>query len=99
MLGLICYTFVTMVGGNPDHWAYGFTYWKNPVSRNKPIFTVFANNYCASRAHLSSTSFLETLVASSDLFLALFKAPSRQYPPYTWLTSSMADGILQYGRS
>ncbi|OKL62475.1 hypothetical protein UA08_02556 [Talaromyces atroroseus] len=30
MLGLIAYTFVTMVGGNPDHWAYGFTYWKNP---------------------------------------------------------------------
>lgn len=35
MLGLICYTFVTMVGGNPDHWAYGFTYWKNPVSRSQ----------------------------------------------------------------
>ncbi|KAJ5569394.1 hypothetical protein N7450_011880 [Penicillium hetheringtonii] len=32
MLGLICYTFVTMVGGNPEHWAYGFTYWKNPGS-------------------------------------------------------------------
>ncbi|KAJ5679164.1 hypothetical protein N7462_007408 [Penicillium macrosclerotiorum] len=30
MMGLICYTFITMVGGNPDHWAYGFTYWKNP---------------------------------------------------------------------
>ncbi|OKO94333.1 General amino acid permease AGP2 [Penicillium subrubescens] len=30
MLGLIAYTFVTMVGGNPEHWAYGFTYWKNP---------------------------------------------------------------------
>ncbi|KAJ5819470.1 hypothetical protein N7474_005061 [Penicillium riverlandense] len=30
MMGLICYTFVTMVGGNPEHWAYGFTYWKNP---------------------------------------------------------------------
>lgn len=33
MLGLIAYTFVTMVGGNPEHWAYGFTYWKNPVSQ------------------------------------------------------------------
>ncbi|OGE51279.1 hypothetical protein PENARI_c014G06257 [Penicillium arizonense] len=30
MMGLICYTFVTMVGGNPEHWAYGFTYWKSP---------------------------------------------------------------------
>ncbi|KAJ5545261.1 hypothetical protein N7535_006355 [Penicillium sp. DV-2018c] len=32
MIGLICYTFVTMVGGNPWNWAYGFTYWKNPGS-------------------------------------------------------------------
>jgi amino acid permease len=31
MLGLMMYTFITMVGGNPDHHAYGFTYWKNPV--------------------------------------------------------------------
>lgn len=31
MLGLMMYTFVTMVGGNPRHHAYGFTYWKNPV--------------------------------------------------------------------
>ena len=33
MMGLICYTFVTMVGGNPEHWAYGFTYWNNPVGQ------------------------------------------------------------------
>lgn len=33
MLGLICYTFVTMVGGNPHHDAYGFRYWKNPVRK------------------------------------------------------------------
>lgn len=32
MVGLIFYTFVTMVGGNPDHDAYGFRYWDNPVS-------------------------------------------------------------------
>jgi len=40
MLGLICYTFVTMVGGNPEHWAYGFTYWKNPVGRSQPLHAV-----------------------------------------------------------
>lgn len=32
MLGLMGYTFVTMVGGNPTGHAYGFTYWENPVS-------------------------------------------------------------------
>ena len=37
MLGLIMYTFVTMVGGNPSGHAYGFTYWNDPVSRTPPI--------------------------------------------------------------
>ncbi|KAE9567699.1 General amino acid permease AGP2 [Colletotrichum fructicola] len=27
---LTCFTFVTMVGGNPQHDAYGFRYWKDP---------------------------------------------------------------------
>lgn len=27
---LFSFTFVTMVGGNPNHDAYGFRYWKNP---------------------------------------------------------------------
>ncbi|KFY37042.1 hypothetical protein V495_07431 [Pseudogymnoascus sp. VKM F-4514 (FW-929)] len=32
MIGLIAYTFITMVGGNPDRDPYGFRYWKNPGS-------------------------------------------------------------------
>lgn len=28
---LFCFTFITMVGGNPKHDAYGFRYWKDPV--------------------------------------------------------------------
>lgn len=31
-LGLIFYTFITMVGGNPKHDAYGFRYWNDPGS-------------------------------------------------------------------
>ena len=31
MLGLISYTFVTMVGGNPRRDPYGFRYWNDPV--------------------------------------------------------------------
>lgn len=30
MIGLFFFTFITMVGGNPLHDAYGFRYWKNP---------------------------------------------------------------------
>lgn len=40
MMGLISYTFVTMVGGNPEHWAYGFTYWRNPVSQGQYLYAV-----------------------------------------------------------
>ena len=29
---LFFFTFITMVGGNPQHFAYGFTYWQNPGS-------------------------------------------------------------------
>jgi amino acid transporter len=30
IVGLIAFTFIVMVGGNPQHHAFGFTYWKNP---------------------------------------------------------------------
>lgn len=30
ILMLFCFTFVTMVGGNPQRDAYGFRYWSNP---------------------------------------------------------------------
>lgn len=36
MLGLILYTFITMVGGNPRHDAYGFRYWHDPVRTPPP---------------------------------------------------------------
>lgn len=29
-IGLIFFTFITMVGGNPQHEAFGFRYWNNP---------------------------------------------------------------------
>ncbi|KAL4862835.1 hypothetical protein BDV12DRAFT_190109 [Aspergillus spectabilis] len=32
MLGLMMYTFITMVGGNPDKDPYGFRYWRDPGS-------------------------------------------------------------------
>lgn len=32
IVGLIAYTFIVMVGGNPAHDTFGFRYWKNPGS-------------------------------------------------------------------
>ena len=36
---LIFYTFITMVGGNPLHDAYGFRYWKDPGPMAEYIHT------------------------------------------------------------
>ncbi|KAK7736721.1 hypothetical protein SLS53_006931 [Cytospora paraplurivora] len=36
---VFCFTFVTMVGGNPQHDAYGFRYWQNPGSFAEYIHT------------------------------------------------------------
>lgn len=33
-IGLMFFTFITMVGGNPQHDAYGFRYWRSPGSFN-----------------------------------------------------------------
>ncbi|EGV63201.1 hypothetical protein CANTEDRAFT_98365 [Yamadazyma tenuis ATCC 10573] len=38
-LGLIFYTFVTMVGGNPQHDVYGFRYWVDPGVMNEYLTT------------------------------------------------------------
>lgn len=35
--GLILFTFVTMVGGNPEHDAFGFRYWRDPG----PMFVAY----------------------------------------------------------
>lgn len=33
LIGIVfSFAFVTMIGGNPQHDAYGFRYWNNPVS-------------------------------------------------------------------
>ncbi|KAL1608126.1 hypothetical protein SLS60_003065 [Paraconiothyrium brasiliense] len=39
LLMVFSFTFITMVGGNPKHDAYGFRYWKNPGSFAEHITT------------------------------------------------------------
>lgn len=58
MMGLICYTFVTMVGGNPEHWAYGFTYWNNPVCQSQYFPFRLVLMRCRFRVASSNTLFL-----------------------------------------
>lgn len=62
------FTFVTMVGGNPTHDAYGFRYWNNPVGLcppSKPTHVFFYSDMLSSnRAHLPSISQQEQWAAS-----------------------------------
>ena len=60
--GLIVFTFVTMIGGNPLRDAYGFRYWKDPVSlpSYSPLDVLVAQDYIwECRALLRNTSNLE----------------------------------------
>lgn len=38
-IGLLFFTFITMVGGNPQHDAFGFRYWNNPGAFGEYITT------------------------------------------------------------
>ncbi|ODQ77817.1 hypothetical protein BABINDRAFT_163205 [Babjeviella inositovora NRRL Y-12698] len=37
-VGLMIFTFVTMVGGNPQHDAFGFRYWRDPGPLNEYLY-------------------------------------------------------------
>ncbi|CAG8923322.1 unnamed protein product [Penicillium salamii] len=39
MIILICFTFITMVGGNPNHDPYGFRHWRNPGAFSEYVST------------------------------------------------------------
>ncbi|KAI5480097.1 hypothetical protein MNV49_001757 [Pseudohyphozyma bogoriensis] len=36
IMGLLCFTFISMLGGNPLHDRFGFRYWKNPGAFTTP---------------------------------------------------------------
>ncbi len=64
MIGLFFFTFITMVGGNPLHDAYGFRYWNKPgafVAYNAPGGTgrflgILSCLYQASFSYVNSTA-------------------------------------------
>ncbi|RAH66747.1 general amino acid permease [Aspergillus aculeatinus CBS 121060] len=57
MIGLICYTFVTMVGGNPHHDAYGFRYWKDPGAFVSYLAAGNTGRFCGVLACMIQASF------------------------------------------
>ncbi|KAL5363848.1 amino acid permease-domain-containing protein [Aspergillus floccosus] len=56
-LGLIAYTFVTMVGGNPKHDAYGFRYWNNPGAFAEHLVSGSSGRLCGVLASIVQAGF------------------------------------------
>lgn len=44
-VALILFTFITMVGGNPQHDAFGFRYWRNPGAISSYEYTGSTGNF------------------------------------------------------
>jgi amino acid permease len=69
VIGLFFFTFITMVGGNPLHDAYGFRFWKDPgpfIERFEPgdlgkFLGVLSCLYQASFSYVELNSLGETL--------------------------------------
>ncbi|KAL8781648.1 MAG: hypothetical protein Q9213_005913 [Squamulea squamosa] len=56
-VGLILYTFVTMVGGNPRHDKYGFRFWREPGSFGEAYATGSLGQFCGFLVCLVQASF------------------------------------------
>lgn len=56
-VGLMLFTFITMVGGNPKHDAFGFRYWKDPGAFNTYLSTGSLGYFQAFVAVLSRASY------------------------------------------
>ncbi|KAK2765100.1 hypothetical protein FQN54_008799 [Arachnomyces sp. PD_36] len=88
MLGLISYTFVTMVGGNPDHDAYGFRYWRDPGSFVEHLVPGDTGRFCGLLACMIQGSF--TMVGPEFISMAAAEAENprrlmaRAFNSFVW---------------
>ncbi|KAF7554901.1 hypothetical protein G7046_g6681 [Stylonectria norvegica] len=76
LLILFCFTFITMVGGNPQHDAYGFRHWKNPGAFNEFHTTGALGRFEGFLAALWSASFTVVGPEYISMVAAEAKRPS-----------------------
>ncbi|WWC64264.1 uncharacterized protein I303_106874 [Kwoniella dejecticola CBS 10117] len=57
IIGLILFSFITMVGGNPQHDAFGFRYWRDPGLMNEYLATGAAGRFSGFWSILISASY------------------------------------------
>ena len=72
IFSLFFFTFVTMLGGNPKHYRYGFYYWDNPGSFAEYITTGTLGRFEGFLACVWSAAFCvvgpEYVLATSTIF-------------------------------
>jgi amino acid transporter len=88
---LFSFTFVTMVGGNPKHDAYGFRYWKNPGPMAEYHSTGNLGRFEGLLAALWSASF--TVVGPE--YIAMVAAESKR--PRTYIKSAFKTIYWRFG--
>ena len=90
---LFSFTFVTMVGGNPQHDAYGFRYWNNPGSFAEYIDTGALGRFEGFLACLWSASFTVVGPEYMSMVAAEAKRP-RLYIKQAFITVYWRFGIF-----
>lgn len=88
---VFCFTFVTMVGGNPQHDAYGFRYWKNPGSFAEHIHTGTLGRFQGFLGSLWSAAF--TIVGPE--YLAIVAGEAER--PRTYLKQAFKTVYWRFG--
>ncbi|KAF3763287.1 hypothetical protein M406DRAFT_261482 [Cryphonectria parasitica EP155] len=88
---VFCFTFITMVGGNPHHDAYGFTYWQNPGSFAEYIHTGTLGRFQGFLGALWSAAF--TIVGPE--YLAIVAGEAER--PRTYLKQAFKTVYWRFG--
>lgn len=93
---LFCFTFITMVGGNPQHEAYGFYYWQNPGS-----FAQYSPNGIITNANLGRfEGFLAALWSASFTvvgpeYISMVAAEAKR--PRTYIKAAFKTVYWRFG--
>ncbi|KAI3065378.1 hypothetical protein CBS147353_8435 [Aspergillus niger] len=102
MVGLLLYTFITMVGGNPRHDVYGFRYWRDPGAFVSYIVSGGVGRFCGVLACMIQGSF--TMVGPEYISMAAAEAArprrvmKKAYASYPWrLVTFFILGALSMG--
>ncbi|KAL3712189.1 hypothetical protein TMatcc_000886 [Talaromyces marneffei ATCC 18224] len=104
MIGLFCFTFITMLGGNPIHDRYGFRYWDKPGAFVEHFSTGNTGRFLGILSCMYQASFSITGPEYISMVAAETENPRKVLPPafrsFVWrilvffVGSSLCMGIV-----